>query len=255
MIARCLDLTFRYDLAEEDAISGLSLAVEEGELLILAGANGGGKSTLLALLAGLLAPASGSVEVLGLPMPEGRRKIRGRVALLPQNPDVYILGSLVEEDLTLGLPEDDAAAMERAFGLLAELGLEELKGRPVQTLSLGQKRKLCLASALAGGPRLLLLDEPLAGLDFPAAKTARSVLARNKALGLAQVVATHDLDLVADLADRIALMRGGRLEAEGPGERIFPLLASAGVRPPCWWYHGGGPAWLAPGGRGGPEGG
>jgi biotin transport system ATP-binding protein len=237
-------LSFRYDQAERDAVSGLDLTVQAGQLVILLGPNGSGKSTLLALLAGILAPASGSLSVLGRSLPKERRSLRGQVALLPQNPDVYILGSLVEEDLLLGLESGDAKGRERAFGLLEELGLGDCLGRPVQTLSFGQRRKLCLASALAGEPALLLLDEPLSGLDFPAAKLTRDMLAKNKAAGLAQVVATHELDMVADLADKFVLMAQGAVEAQGSAGEVFPRLSASGVRPPCWWYSGGGPAWL-----------
>jgi biotin transport system ATP-binding protein len=246
MIASCANLTFRYEQAASDAIRGLSLTIGEGELIILAGVNGSGKSTLLALLAGILGPSSGDLTVLGCQMPKERRKIRGQVALVPQNPDVYILGSLVEEDLLLGLPEGDENAKARSLRLLAELGLGDLRDRPVQTLSFGERRKLCLASALAGEPKLALLDEPMAGLDFPGAKLVREVLIGNKAQGVAQVVATHELDLVADLADKFALMIDGRISVQGRADDVFPHLAAAGVRPPCWWFTGGGPAWLGP---------
>lgn len=242
MIARCSDLFFRYDEADREVIQGLSLTIKAGDLVILAGANGGGKSTLLALLAGLFAPSRGAVEVLGAPMPGGRPKISGQVVLLPQNPDVYILGSLVEEDLLLGLPEDDPAARDRAIRLCGELGLGDCLERPVQTLSFGQRRKLCLASALAVAPKLALLDEPMAGLDFPAAKMTRKILSANKEAGIAQVVATHDLDMVADLADIFILLAEGRIVRQGGVGDVFPFLEEYGVRPPCWWYSNGEPA-------------
>ena len=244
MIARCSDLTFRYDQAGSDAIRDLNLSVEEGELAVLLGVNGSGKSTLLALLAGVLAPSSGSLSILGLEIPGSKKKIRGQVVLLPQNPDVYILGSLVEEDLLLGIQDGDEEARGRAFRLLGELGLGDCRDRPVQTLSFGERRKLCLASALAGAPKLALLDEPMAGLDFPAAKLTREVLSSNKAAGVAQVVATHDLDMVADLADKFVLLADGGIEVQGGVEEVFPRLAASGVRPPCWWLSGGKPAWL-----------
>ena len=250
LVARCSSLSFRYDQAASDAVSGVDLSVSEGELVILAGVNGSGKSTLLALLAGLLGPAEGSVSIFGLPMPKERRRVSGRVALLPQNPDVYILGSLVEEDLLLGLPPGDMAAKERAMGLLGELGLGGCLGRPVQTLSFGQRRKLCLASAMAGAPKLLLFDEPLSGLDFPAAKLVRGVIAKGKAQGLAQVVAAHDLDLLADLAYKLVLMSCGRAEIQGAAEAVFPRMLEIGVRPPFWWPDGRRPGFLDEGPEG-----
>ena len=245
MIIEAASLSFRHAGADKDTLRDLDFAVGEGELLCLLGVNGSGKSTLLALLAGLFPPDSGSLSVAGFVLPREGFKLRGAVALVPQDPDVYILGSLVEEDLLLGLDRDDGAGKERALAFARLFGLGDSLAQPVHTLSYGQKRKLCLASALAAAPAILLLDEPFAGLDLPAATAMRETLIRNKAAKLTQLVVGHDLDLMADIADSFMLLQDGRILAKGGRDEVFPRLLDAGVRPPCWWHTGGeGPAWL-----------
>lgn len=253
MTVEASSLFFRHQGAESDTLKNLSFTLGQGELTCLLGVNGSGKSTLLAVLAGLFVQDSGELNVVGRALPRESFKLRGTVALVPQDPDVYILGSLVEEDLLLALDPKDEAGKERALGFARVFDLGDLLARPVHTLSYGQKRKLCLASALASRPRLLLLDEPFAGLDHPAAMAMREALARNKAAGIGQVVVGHDLDLMADLADSFILLHDGELVAHGPGKAVFPRLLDAGVRPPCWWFSGGGPAWLKSDGPSSPK--
>lgn len=237
-------LFFRHPGAETDTLKNCSFTVNAGELVCLLGVNGSGKSTLLGLLAGLFAPREGELRVAGHILPREESALRGKVALVPQDPDVYILGSLVEDDLLLALEADDAEGRDRAMAFAAAFGLEQTLTRPVHTLSHGQKRKLCLASALAAQPEILLLDEPFAGLDFPASLTMREAFSRNRGAGLTQIVTGHDLDLIADLADAFILLGDGEILAAGNAEAVFPRLLDAGVRPPCSWFTGGGPAWL-----------
>lgn len=231
-------LSFRHRGATSDALCGVSFTLRQGGLCCLYGMNGSGKSTLLGLLAGVFAPASGALTVKNL---EGRP---ARVGLVPQDPDIYILGSLVEEDLLLALDPADKAARERALSLAGRFGLSALLGEAVHTLSYGQKKKLSLASALAAAPDLLLLDEPFAGLDYPSAMAMREALAENKKNGLTQIICEHDLDLVADMADDFLVLNAGRLAAAGTWAEVFPILEKNGVRPPCWWFSGGSsPLW------------
>lgn len=244
MIIEAKDLTFRHLGANRDTLRDITFSVAEGELLCLLGVNGSGKSTLLAVIAGLLAQAAGILTVAGNELPREAFKLRGKVALVPQDPDVYILGSLVEEDLYLGLDADDEEGRKRAEGFARLFDLGDQLQQPVHTLSYGQKRKLCLASALASRPRILLLDEPFAGLDHPATMAMREALSRNKGAKLTQVVVGHDLDIMADLADSFILLKDGKILAQGESGDVFPQLSANGVRPPCWWFTGGGPAWL-----------
>lgn len=238
------NISFRHPAAEHPALLDVSFAVKAGELCAVAGVNGSGKSSLLGVLAGIYGFDAGSLTVDGCRLPEQSRELAGRVALVPQDPDIYILGSLVEEDLLLSLDPKDTAARDRAMELARTFGLHQQLQQPVHTLSYGQKRKLCLASALAGRPRLLLLDEPFAGLDHPAAMAMRRILRQNREAGLTQVVVTHELDLMADVADLFVVLSKGRVACAGVPDTVYPHLLRAGVRPPCWWFSGGtAPEW------------
>ncbi len=238
MLIEASALFFRHPGAETDTLSDCGFTVAKGQLCTLAGVNGSGKSTLLTLLAGLFPPSSGFLRVAGHALPAGAAQLRGKVALVPQDPDLYILGSLVEEDLLLGLDPADAAGRERALDIARTFGLGDSLHRPVHTLSYGQKRKLCLASALAMQPELLLLDEPFAGLDHPAATAVHEILLRNKAAGLTQLVASHDLELTTDITDSFILLAAGRVICAGDAATVFPRLLDFGVRPPLLYSPG-----------------
>ncbi|WP_449243364.1 energy-coupling factor ABC transporter ATP-binding protein [Desulfovibrio sp.] len=226
-------LCFSYDGAQ--ALRDVSFGIEAGSLTLLAGANGGGKSTLLTLLAGLASPDSGRLLVDGLAIPGQERDLRRMGRLVVQDADLQILGATVGEDLLLGRLGADA---DRARDMAARFGLAETWDQPAQALSWGMRRKLCLAAALLDDPRLLLLDEPFAGLDYPGALEMRRILAENRRNGLTQVVAVHDLDPVADLADRMLVLDQGRLVLAGPPAAVMDGLLLHGVRPPCSWLAG-----------------
>jgi biotin transport system ATP-binding protein len=237
-------LFFRHAGAEQDTLADLSFRIEAGQLCCLIGVNGSGKSSLLGVLAGLYPAGGGTLRITGRRPPDVRGG-EGKRVLVPQDPDMYLFGSLVEEDLLLALDPEDPEQRRKALELAGRFSLDHLLRQPVHILSHGQKRKLCMASALASDPDLLLLDEPFAGLDHPSVLGMRDALARNREDGMTQIVAGHDLDLVADLADTFLLLRQGTLICQGEGQRIFPRCLEAGVRPPCWWFSGGdGPLWL-----------
>lgn len=223
-------LSFRHRGAKHDTLCNLNFQVKPGELVCLTGQNGSGKSTLLNILSGVYSPNSGNIKI------RINNQHKAHIELVPQDPDIYILGSLVEEDLTLTLPPDDAKAYAAAMEWAKRFGLGDFLKEPVQTLSFGQKKKLSLASALSAAPDLLLLDEPFSGLDYPSAKAMRAALTEHKNLGLTQIVCEHDLDLLADLADSFILINEGKLVSSGPWQSVFPFMENNGVRPPCWWY-------------------
>ncbi len=249
LIVEASALSFRHEGANHDVLKNVDLSLPRGSLTCLVGVNGSGKSTLLTLLAGIFAPTGGLLTISGFALPKDAKSFRGHAALVPQDPDLFILGSLVEEDLLLSIPPHDEEARNKALELAREFGLSDRLQEPVHILSYGQKRKLCLASALAGTSErqleLLLLDEPFAGLDHPAALAMRSLLNKNKNDGLSQIVVTHDLDLIADLADQFIVLQDGHLVANGIAETVFPQLLPLGVRPPSWWLAGeSAPSWL-----------
>lgn len=216
------------------ALDRVSFAVEPGTLCGIVGANGSGKSTLLSVVAGLFTPTGGTLAVRGDVSPGAEEAIRRRVALVLQDPDQQIIGATVDEDLLLGVPRADEPRRLAARRLAERFGLRD-GGAPVQTLSLGSRRKLCIVTALRDAPSVLLLDEPFAGLDYPALREVRAILAENRAAGVTQLVAAHDLEAFADLADRWVVLDHGAVAAQGSADEVFPALRGHGVRPPGAW--------------------
>jgi biotin transport system ATP-binding protein len=217
------------------ALTDVSFDVPAGTTLGLVGRNGSGKSTLLMLLAGLLRPTKGRIQMDGRVSPGSESSFREVAGLVLQEAELQVLGATVEEDLLLGFGSGDAKGAERAKNLAERFGLGPLWESPVTALSYGSKRKLCVVSTLLAEPRVLLMDEPMSGLDYPGMAEMRAILAANKAAGLTQVVAVHDLEPLADIADVWAVLDAGRLAAFGSAEEVFPKLAGHGVRPPCVW--------------------
>jgi biotin transport system ATP-binding protein len=222
-------ITFTHPGAKAATLDAVDLDAAPGEVLLLAGANGAGKSTLLCLLAGLFSPDAGSLRVADFRSPGEEAEIRDVAGLVLQDADAMLLGATGREDLELAGTPDAAAAMAR------RLGLAEVLDQPVQTLSWGQKRKLCLAGALLRQPKVLLLDEPFAGLDYPGVLEMRAVLRSNRKAGLTQVLATHDLEPALDLAARLVVLHHGQVALDGPPAEILDRVAEFGVRPPSAW--------------------
>ncbi len=203
----------------------VSFAVNPGELVALCGPNGAGKSTLLRLMLGLHAPSAGTVALAGTPVTAlSRREIARRAALLPQDVPVDV-PLTVREAVALGrLPhlarfqpesEADIAAVDRA---LAATDATSFAQRPVDELSGGERHRVHLARALAQEAPLLLLDEPIAGLDLAHQLQALDLLRATVADGRAAVVALHDLSLAARSCHRMLLLADGGLRADAaPG--------------------------------------
>ncbi len=203
-------------------LAAVDLDLPRGALTVLAGANGAGKTTLLRVLAGLLAPAEGSVVVLGVERPAlagGRRAraLRGRVAYVPQEPalDPEMTGRETLELLAAlhGIPR---AARARQVAELAErFGFASHLPRRVAAWSGGLRRRLHVAAGMLGGPELLLLDEPTAGLDLDASAALWDDLARRAGAGAAVVVVTHELAAAERRAGQVAILDGGRVAVVG----------------------------------------
>ena len=193
----------------------VDLAVHPGERVVLLGANGSGKSTLLRLLGGLLVPQQGAISAFGQPLSsayladfKAAAAFRRRVGLVFQNADAQLFSASVWEELAfgplhLGLPE--AEVRERVDEMLAFCGLQELGERPPFRLSGGEKRKVALASVLAVNPQVLLLDEPTTGLDPRSQRWLIDTLVQLGGAGKTLVTATHDLDVVEEIADRVVV--------------------------------------------------
>ena len=210
--------------------------LERGQRLCVCGCNGGGKSTLLQLLSGILSPCSGEIRMNGIRMDAD--PLRMRTALLMQDADMQIIGATAGEDLLLNWPEPDHARITAVRALASRFDLLDCWERPVHALSYGQKRKLCLCSALLAGPDVLLLDEPCSGLDYPALLRLRALLRDTREL--TQIITTHDLAPIVDLADAVLILhRGAQVFFGTPEDALHALEHHPewGVRLPCRWRH------------------
>lgn len=227
----------RYSYQGTPALDGLSLTIEAGQRIALLGANGSGKSTLLRLLDGLYFAERGAVAAFGEPLTEARLAddataiaFRRRVGLVFQNPDVQLFNPTVFDELAFG-PLQLGWAKEtiraRVSEFLATHGLAHLKDRPPHRLSGGEKKRVAIASVLIVEPEVLLLDEPTAALDPKSACEVIDFLVACRGSGRTIVTATHDLDIVEDVADACFVLDAGRVVATGGPAKILrdvPLL-------------------------------
>jgi energy-coupling factor transport system ATP-binding protein len=184
-------------------LQGVELAGRSDEVTVLVGPNGGGKTTLLRAIAGLLKPLAGRVW-----------RIPGRVAYLPQDPGVLLHRGSIRHEVAYTLRR--AGSRQSADALLARLGLAQLSQRYPGDLSSGQRQRAALAVILAGEPAIVLLDEPTRGMDAPARQGLSLLLREMAASGASVVLATHDADLAGALADRVVTVDGGAARDAGP---------------------------------------
>lgn len=199
------------------AVENLNLRVTPGEFYILLGANGAGKTTTLRMIAGLLLPDSGGISVFGtdaLAEPIAAKRI---MAWLSDEPMIYDkLSPLEYLDFVAGLwgvPRQDTR--DRGASLLERLGLTPHARHRCESLSKGMRQKVALAGALVHDPRLIILDEPLTGLDAGSARIVKTELRSRLERGCAVIMTTHILDVAERMADRIGVIDQGRLIAEG----------------------------------------
>ncbi len=195
------------------AVDGLDLQVRAGEVFALLGPNGAGKTTTLRMVAGLLRPDAGSIRVCGVDALADPVAAKQVTAWLPDEPLLYDkLTPLEYLEFVAGLwavPADLAA--RRAQELLRQLGLWPHRDERCEGFSRGMRQKAVLAGALLHDPRLLILDEPLTGLDAAAARDVKDMLRARVAAGTGIVLTTHILDVAERMADRIGIIAGGRL--------------------------------------------
>jgi energy-coupling factor transport system ATP-binding protein len=222
---------------EVEALRGVSLAVEPDEVLGIVGGTGSGKSTLVQHLNLLLVPTSGEVLVDGVDARTFREsELRRRVGLVFQFPEAALFAPTVEEDVAfaprqLGLDEDEVE--RRVRETLELLDARHLADRSPFALSGGEKRRIAIAGVLAMSPEVLVLDEPTAGLDPATRAELLDVVRGLREAGTAVVMVSHDLDEIAEVADRVCVLAGGEVRAVGTPEEVFyadPTAAPATVR-------------------------
>lgn len=199
------------------AVNGVSLTVPAGAIVGFLGANGAGKTTTLRCVAGLLACDAGSITVAGASLAREPRVAKARMGFVPDRPFLYERLSAREflafVAALYSLPA--AAAERRAEELLARLGLGADAGRTLESYSLGMRQKVSLIAALLHSPRLLLLDEPLNGLDPPSARMLKELLREHADSGGGVLVSTHLLDVAERLCDTLVILQAGRVVAAG----------------------------------------
>ncbi len=204
------------------ALRGISLQVRCGEKVALVGPNGAGKSTLLLHLNGLLNGGQGNIRVMGMPViAPNLPLIRARVGLVFQNPDDQLFSPTVYEDvafgpLHMGLPEEEVR--RRVAYALTQVGMAQYADRLSYHLSMGEKKRVAIATVLSMHPDILVLDEPSAGLD-PRAR--RGLINLLRALPITMLASTHDMLMVRDLFPRTVIMDEGRIVADGPTEELL----------------------------------
>ena len=212
------------------ALNDISLNVADGEFIGVIGPNGAGKTTLLTLINGLCTPVSGSVTVLGRPVVVGRHELRRQVGYIAQVGTIDPLIPMNVREVTmvgrygvLGILHRPAVRDWRVVDEALELvGMTRLAGRPIGQLSGGEQQRVAIARCLAQEPRIFLLDEPTASLDWKAQVEILELVKRiHDARRLTTLFVTHDLDALPHTCDRVVLMKGGRIIADGTPDRLI----------------------------------
>lgn len=247
------DVSYAYQ--KQPALDGLSLCIRRGDRVALLGANGSGKSTLLRLLDALYFPDRGELKAFGEVLSEDALAdddtnftFRRRVGLVFQNPDVQIFNPTVFDEVAFGplqlaWPRDEI--LRGVDEILVRFAISHLKDRAPHRLSSGEKKRVALASVLILDPEVLLLDEPTASLDPESQGEVIRFLIESRNTGRTMVTATHDLDIIEDIADFVFVLDNGRLAGAGTPSAILAdqeLLRQTRLAHAHWHIHADGEA-------------
>ena len=216
---------------------GLNLNIRKGEKVALIGSNGAGKSTLMKLMVGLLKPNSGTVSLFEEAIGDKKAEDLSRqISLVYQNPEEMFIKDSIRADIAYAMEARKLPEWERRTAeLLERFQLTELQDRDGRLMSGGQMRRASLAIGIALNPGILLLDEPTANLDIATRREILTVLEEMKDIIQTAVIATHDMQLVCQWAERIIVLCGGRVVADGPRDQVFSdreVTRLVGIRPP-----------------------
>ena len=230
------DLSMTYPSGKQ-ALQRLDLDLTSPSLVGLLGPNGAGKSTLMKLMVGLLKPNTGTVSLFGEAIGDKKAEDLSRqISLVYQNPEEMFIKDSIRADVAYAMEVRKVPEWEkRTAELLERFRLTELADRDGRLMSGGQMRRASLAIGIALNPGILLLDEPTANLDIATRREIMAVLSDMKDIIQTAVIATHDMQLVCQWAERIIVLRGGRVVADGPRDEIFAradLVEQVGIRPP-----------------------
>jgi cobalt/nickel transport system ATP-binding protein len=242
----------RFDYDGIVALRDVSLSIAAGHRVTIVGANGSGKSTLLRLLDGLCFPSAGTVGFLGDDLTAERLQgngfslgFRRKVALVFQNPDVQIFNPTVFDEVAFGplqLQWSREEVLRRVGETMDFMGISQLKDRPPHRLSGGEKKRVALASVLVLDPEVLLLDEPTSALDPKSQSQLIDLIQSWRSTSKTVVTATHQLDIVEDIADVVYVMQDGTIVASGTPAEVLgnsELLVRANLVHAHRHSHGG----------------
>ena len=229
-IESALELRALRKVFTKPAVDDLDLTVRAGELYALLGPNGAGKTTTLRMVAGLLRPDAGAISVFGVDALADPRAAKRLIAWLPDEPMLYDKLTPMEYlQFIAGLWNVPAkTARAKAEELLRWLDLWDQRGQRCEGFSRGMKQKAALAGALIHDPRLLILDEPLTGLDAAMARQVKDLLQARVKAGATVILTTHILEVAERLADRIGIIQSGKLRAEGTLDELRARAGDAG---------------------------
>ena len=221
------DLEYRYEDGTK-ALDGVNFCAEAGKITGILGANGAGKSTLFLNLNGVLTPASGQVLLNGEAVRYNRQgiaQLRKEVGIVFQDPDNQLFSADVYRDISFGpvnLGLSTQEARRRVEWAMEQTGVTQLRDKPTHALSYGQKKRVAIAGVLAMEPKVIILDEPTAGLDPQGVSSVMHLLRdiRDR-MGISIVIATHDMDMVPLYCDYAYLLSEGKVQAQGTPEELF----------------------------------
>ena len=225
-----LQITALHKRFTRPAVDGLSLTIKRGEFYALLGPNGAGKTTTLRIVAGLLKPDSGAVSICGIDALKNPIDAKRIMAWVPDEPLIYDkLDPMEYLEFVAGLwAMEPKRAESQARDLIKVLGLDNQANTRCQGLSKGMRQKVALAGALIHDPELIILDEPLTGLDAGSARQVRAVLNARVTNGATVIMTTHILDVAERMAERIGVIANGKLIAEGTLEELRAQTGQAG---------------------------
>jgi biotin transport system ATP-binding protein len=216
-------------------LKNINLSIEEGTLVVIAGQNGSGKTTLLRHLNGLLLPTTGTVQLAGVRVSDNLFEVRQKVGMVFQDADSQIVGETVYDDVAFG-PENlclERHEIKRRVSRVLEIvDLLDFEDQKPHLLSGGEKRRLAIAGILAMEPKVLVFDEPFSSLDYPGVKQVLKQIVSLHRSGRTILVAAHDLEKIIAHADRLIIMKDGKVVKDGHPSQLFGELETFGIKEP-----------------------
>ena len=218
-------VSYRYQFEEKFAIEDINLEIYEGEILAIIGSNGAGKTTLIKHMNGLLKPTIGDVYVEGINTKNATvAELSRKVGIVFQNADYQLFAQTVYDEIAFALKNfgfEEKEIKKRVENLLEYFSLKHYAEHSPLLLSGGEKKRVALASVLVYDPKVLVLDEPTIGLDFVQKKNLKNLISDMKKKNKTIIIVTHDLDFVAEIAERVVVIKDGRILRIESSSEIF----------------------------------